>query len=222
MKTYDLIIIGAGPGGYCAAEYAAKHEMKVAIFESEDLGGVCLNWGCIPTKSLLHAAEQFENIKNSKDFGIDVENVSFDLKKMIEQSRNTVEKLGKGISFLLKKVEIIKSYARLGKISPEMIEVIDATGKTYKSKHVILATGARQRFLPGVPFSQRIWDVKTALTPKTLPKKMAVIGAGAIGMEFANFYALLGVDVTVFEVSMKILAGVDTESAQFLQKKWRN
>lgn len=218
---YDLIVIGAGPGGYYAAVFAAQNKMKTALMEAKDLGGVCLNWGCIPTKSLLKAAEHLHSIKEAASWGINVSGYEIDLAKMIEQSRQTVSKLTSGIDYLVKshKVDLVKTYAKITKVEKDFIEITGADNKKYQAKKVIIATGSRQRNLPGIEFSSRILSVKDAMTPKTLPKKLAIIGAGAIGIEFANFYNALGTQVTIFEIAPRILGTVDLELAQTLQRK---
>jgi len=219
---YDLIVIGAGPGGYYAAVFAAQNGMKTAIFEPKELGGVCLNWGCIPTKSLLKAAENIQLIKEAANWGINVHGYEIDLKKIISQSRETVKKLNSGIEFLLKshKVDWLKSYAKITNVEKDFIEISDSDGKKYQTKKVIIASGSRQRTMPNLEFSQQIWGVKEALTPEKLPKKLAIIGAGVIGIEFANFYNSLGTEITIFEIADKILGTIDSEMSQILQRKF--
>lgn len=215
----DVVVIGAGPGGYVAALAAAKAGLKVTVFEKEHLGGVCLNWGCIPTKALLKAAEHVSNLKHAANWGIEISSYIVNLEKIIEQSRGTVEKLTKGIDGLFKKagVKWEKGIANIRNIESDSIE-IECNGKVTETKHVIIATGSNQRSFPGVEFSARIWDTRKSMTPDFLPKKLAIIGAGAIGLEFGNFYAALGSEVKIFEATKEFLPMVDSEISDLLKK----
>lgn len=217
----DLAIIGAGPGGYVAAIAAAKKGLSVALIEKEHLGGVCLNWGCIPTKSLLKASEHVANLKHANNWGINIKSYDIDIKAMVEQSRKTVLKLTKGVEGLLKKagVEIIKAKGKIEEYKNGEISV-SCDGKQLKCKNLIIATGARQRSLPNIAFSSRIWSAKEAMTPSFLPKKICIVGAGAIGMEFASFYSALGSEVIVVEMGPEILPFVDPEIGQLLRKNF--
>jgi len=218
---FDLIVIGAGPGGYVAAIRAAQLGMKTAIVEREHLGGICLNWGCIPTKALLRSAEIYHLIQNSEEFGIKVEGVSFDASKIVKRSRKVSAKLAGGVGYLLKKnkVTIIDGEAKVkgkGKVA------IVKDGKALpdiSAKHIILATGARARSLPGLePDGKLVWTYKEAMVPEALPKSMLVVGSGAIGIEFASFYRTMGVEVTVVEVMDRVLPVEDKEISAFAHK----
>lgn len=220
MQNFDVVVIGAGPGGYVAAIRASQLGKKVAIVEKEYLGGVCLNWGCIPTKALLRSAEVLHLINHANDFGISVGNVKFDLSKMVERSRKIAAQLSTGIKGLLakNKVTVINGEAVFEnattlKINGEKQEAITA-------KSIIIATGASARMLPGVESHPRIWTAKQAMTPDFTPKSLLVIGSGAIGIEFASFYRTLGVDVTVVEMQPKILPNEDAEISALAQKQF--
>lgn len=221
---YDLVVIGAGPGGYPAAVFAAQSGLKVCVIEKADLGGVCLNWGCIPTKALLKASEHLTHMKHAQEWGINAEVKSVDIKKMVQQSRETVNKLTTGIGYLFKtnKIDVIKATATI-KSHTDSEVVLLCDGKEVKANNIIIATGARARLLPeqivSTPKSKHIWGVHEAMTPETIPKTLAIIGAGAIGIEFAAFYAALGVQVAVFEMAANILAGIDSEIAKLMQKE---
>lgn len=215
---YDLIIIGAGPGGYPAAVEAAKAGLKVAVIEKADLGGVCLNYGCIPTKALLKAAEILEKLKHAKEWGIEA-NYTVDIKQMVKQSREGVKKLTNGIAFLFKssKVELINGNASIKKTEDGKITIL-CNGKELIAKNLIVASGATARNLPGAPDSKSIWSIKDAMLQETIPTKLAIIGAGAIGVEFASFYNTLGTKISIFEMAPSILPGTDAEIAQTMHK----
>ena len=216
-NKFDLVILGAGPGGYVAAIRGAQLGLKTAVVEKEHLGGICLNWGCIPTKALLKASEIYHTMQNAEEFGISCENIRFDFAKVIQRSRNVAAKLSGGIKHLLSKnkVAVIEGHARLegnGAIS------IDGK-KQVTAKNIIVATGARPRILKGIEADgDLILDYKSAMIPKTLPKKLLVIGSGAIGIEFASFYNMMGSDVTVVEIGNRILSAEDTEISQMAHK----
>ncbi len=200
--NYDLIVIGSGPGGYPAAIRASQLGMKVAIVERESLGGICLNWGCIPTKALLKSAQVFEYINHASDYGINVKSASADFEGMIKRSRGVAEGMSKGISFLMRKnkIDVIMGHGSIAR--GKKVEVKDEKGKTttYEAKNIIIATGARSRALPNVPMDgKKIIGYREAMSLKNQPKRMVVIGAGAIGVEFAYFYNALGTEVTVVE-----------------------
>ena len=220
MTQSDLLIIGGGPGGYVAAIRAAQLGMKVTLVEREHLGGICLNWGCIPTKALLRTAEIFTNIKHADAFGISVKDVSFDVKKVVERSRKVASQLSGGVKHLLKKnkVEVIDGHAKL--LGKGKVEVMKGEQKTeVTAKNIILATGARARSLPGLePDGKLVWTYKEAMVPDVMPKTLLVVGSGAIGIEFASFYHALGVDVTVVEVMDRILPVEDEEISAFAKK----
>jgi len=212
--TYEIVIIGSGPGGYVAAIRAAQLGHKVAVVEREQLGGICLNWGCIPTKALLRTAEIYRNIKNSEAYGLKVKGVEFDIKQIVDRSRGVSEQLSQGVGYLLKKnkIDIIKGHAKLTGNGRVQVIDVDGSEKNLDAEHIILATGARSRSLPGMdPDGKMIWSYKDAMVPHKLPKSILVIGSGAIGIEFASFYHTLGVDVTIVEVLPRILSAEDEE-----------
>jgi len=226
--SYDLIVIGAGPGGYVAAIRAAQLGMKAAVVEREHLGGVCLNWGCIPTKALLRTAEVYRNMQEAEAFGLKAEGVSFDLKAVVDRSRKVAKRLSGGVGFLLKKhkIAVIDGAATLEK-SPDggapavVVTDSDQHQTRYSAKHVILATGARARTIPGSglePDGKLVWTAKEAMIPDVMPTRLLVVGSGAIGVEFASFYATMGADVTVVEMAGRILPAEDEEVSAFARK----
>jgi len=216
---FDLVIIGAGPGGYVAAIRASQLGMKVAIVEREALGGVCLNWGCIPTKALLKSGDLYETLGHLEDYGLSVTGRSYDFTKVIERSRGVSKQLSAGVAFLMKKhkITVIEGAAKLEKSTPapKIVVALKAGGsRTVQAKHVILATGARARVIEAaglVPDGERIWSYREAMVPKSAPKRLLVIGSGAIGIEFASFYRSLGSEVTVIEALDRILPVEDEE-----------
>ena len=214
--TVDLAIIGSGPGGYVAAIRASQLGMKVAIIEREALGGVCLNWGCIPTKALLRTSEIYTNMKHAADFGLKAEKIGFDIDAVVKRSRGVANKLSGGVGYLMKKhkIAVIEGEGSLTKATngsgAPLIKVKTKKGgeDTVKAKHVILATGARARTIPAIglePDDKFVWTAKEAMVPDVMPKSLLVIGSGAIGIEFASFYNALGADVTVVEMMDRIL-----------------
>lgn len=220
-KNFDLVVIGGGPGGYVAAIRAAQLGLKTALVESEHLGGICLNWGCIPTKALLRSAEIYSLINHADEFGIKVKGVEIDFKKIIERSRGVAKQLSGGIGHLMKKnkVTVFDGFGKLlggGKVE------VSKDGKTFDqiaAKHIIIASGARARTLPGLePDGKLVWTYKEAMVPETMPKSILVVGSGAIGIEFANFYRLLGVEVTVVEIMDRILPVEDEEISALARK----
>ncbi|MEM1389976.1 MAG: dihydrolipoyl dehydrogenase [Pseudomonadota bacterium] len=226
MSDFDLIVIGSGPGGYVAAIRASQLGMKTAVVEKESLGGVCLNWGCIPTKALLRSAEVLHLAKTAKDYGLKVDKADFDLDAVVKRSRGIAAQLSGGVKHLMKKnkITVIDGTARLkkGKSTPDIV-VKDAKGadKTYTAKHVLLATGARARAIPQAglePDGKLIWTYREAMVPDVMPKRLLVIGSGAIGIEFASFYNELGSDVTVVESVDRILPAEDAEISAFAHK----
>ncbi len=222
-QSTDLIIIGGGPGGYVAAIRASQLGMKVTLVEREHLGGICLNWGCIPTKALLRSSEILNLIKHADTFGITVKEYSFDLAKIVERSRKVSAQLVGGIKHLMKKnkIEVIEGSARL--LGGGKVEVTANDGKTSQlsAKNIILATGARARTLPGLEADGKlIWTYKEALQPDVMPKSLLVVGSGAIGIEFASFFRALGAEVTVVEVMDRILPVEDTEISAFARKSF--
>ncbi|MEL6504594.1 MAG: dihydrolipoyl dehydrogenase [Pseudomonadota bacterium] len=235
--AYDIIVIGGGPGGYVAAIRAAQLGMKAAVVEREHLGGICLNWGCIPTKALLRSAEIYGHMEHAEGFGLSVENFSFDMEKVVKRSRGVSGQLNGGVEFLLKKnkVDVIWGEANIPK--PGVVEVKEPTRKavepqhpkpkkalgqgTYQAKNIIIATGARPRALPGMePDGDRIWSYFEAMVPKTMPKSLIVMGSGAIGIEFASFYKSMGAEVTVVELMDQVMPVEDVEIAKHAQKRF--
>ncbi len=215
-EQYDLIILGSGPGGYVAAIRASQLGLKVAIVERELLGGICLNWGCIPTKALLRSAEVFHQMKHAKDYGLVAEGISADLDAVVKRSRGVAKQLNQGVTHLMKKNKITV-YMSEGKLTaPGKLEV---NGEALSAKHVIIATGARARDLPFAKADgNRVWTYRHAMTPKELPSKLLVIGSGAIGIEFASFYNDMGSEVTVVEMMDRIVPVEDADVSAFLEK----
>jgi dihydrolipoamide dehydrogenase len=223
---FDVIVIGGGPGGYVAAIRAAQLGLKTAVVERELLGGICLNWGCIPTKALLKSGELYETLGHLDAYGLSVTGRAYDFDKVIQRSRDVAKQLNGGVAFLMKKnkIEVIEGAARLekGDPAPKVIVDLKAGGShTLQAKSVILATGARARTIPAAglePDGERIWTYREAMVPKTAPKSLIVIGSGAIGIEFASFYRALGSDVTVIEALERILPVEDEEVSKAAQK----
>jgi len=223
---FDLIVIGAGPGGYVTAIRASQLGLKTAIVERENLGGVCLNWGCIPTKALLKSGELYEQLGHAEAYGLKIEGRSFDFGQVIERSRGVAKQLSSGVAFLMKKhkIEVIDGEARLekGDPTPKVVVTLKAGGsRTLQAKNVILATGARARTIPQIglePDGERVWTYREAMIPKACPKSLLVIGSGAIGIEFASFYRALGAEVTVIEALERILPVEDEEVSKAAHK----
>ncbi len=222
-ENFDVIVVGGGPGGYVAAIRASQLGMKTALIEKQHLGGICLNWGCIPTKALLRSAEVYHLAKHGDAYGITTKDVSFDFKKIIERSRGVAKQLSGGIGHLMKKnkVTVFDGHAALaGKGTLDITEGKDK-GKKLSAKHIILATGARARALPGLePDGKLVWSYKEALVPEEMPKSLLVVGSGAIGSEFASFYQTLGAKVTLVEVVDRILPVEDAEISDFVKKSF--
>jgi len=221
---FDLVVLGGGPGGYVAAIRASQLGMKTALIEKENLGGICLNWGCIPTKSLLRSSEVFHIIKNADQFGMSVKDVSFDLNKIIKRSRDVANRLSSGVKMLLKKnkVTIFNGHGRLSGNGLLKVSLESEGEVLVKSNHIVLATGARAKTFPGLePDGDKVWTYKEAMVPKEIPNSLLVVGSGAIGIEFASFYRTLGVDVTVVEVLENILPSEDKEISQFAGKAFK-
>ncbi len=226
--SFDVIIIGSGPGGYVTAIRAAQLGFKTAIVERAHLGGICLNWGCIPTKALLRSAEIYHYLQHAKDYGLKVDNVSFDPGAVVKRSRAVSKRLNDGVGFLMKKnkVSVIWGEATIdapGKITVKASKAEAPKGAlgpgNYQAKHIILATGARPRVLPGLePDQKLIWTYFEAMVPERMPKSLLVIGSGAIGVEFASFYRTLGAEVTIVEVLPQILPVEDAEISAFARK----
>ncbi|MGL9732491.1 MAG: dihydrolipoyl dehydrogenase [Wolbachia sp.] len=221
MSKYDVTVIGSGPGGYIAAIRAAQLGFKTAIIEKEkNLGGMCLNWGCIPTKSLLRASEIYRLIRRSEKFGIKVKDISFDIQSIVRYSRSVVDKLSKGVEYLMKKNNI-KIHQGFGKLVDNYTIKIFNSNEEQEvvSKHIILATGVRARNLPEIKMDgDFIWNAHHAMTPDRLPKSLLIIGSGPIGIEFASFYSTLGIEVTIIEVKDTILPLEDREISNLAQE----
>jgi dihydrolipoamide dehydrogenase len=227
--AYDIIIIGSGPGGYVAAIRAAQLGLKTAVVEQSYLGGICLNWGCIPTKALLRSAEVFHNMEHAKDFGLAAKDVSFDPAAVVKRSRAVAAQLSNGVAFLMKKnkIDVIWGAATItapGKISVKATDNPlkgSLGGGEYSAKHIVIATGARPRALPGLePDKKLIWTYFEAMAPDIMPKSLLVVGSGAIGIEFASFYRTLGAEVTVVEILPQILPVEDEEIAAHARKRF--
>jgi len=219
--TYDLIVLGSGPGGYVAAIRAAQLGLKTAIVERENLGGICLNWGCIPTKALLRSAEIFHYMQHAKDYGLAAEKISADLDAVVKRSRGVAKQLNQGIGHLMKKNKIAVHMGEGKLVAKGKLSVTDKDGKASEltAKHIIVATGARARDLPGTPADgKRVWTYRHAMTPTEMPSKLLVIGSGAIGIEFASFYNDMGSDVAVVEMMDRIVPVEDADVSAFLEK----
>ncbi|WP_136685575.1 dihydrolipoyl dehydrogenase [Falsirhodobacter xinxiangensis] len=214
--NFDMIVIGAGPGGYVAAIRGAQLGLKVAIVERENLGGICLNWGCIPTKALLRSAEVLHLMHRAKEFGLKADGIGYDLDAVVKRSRGVAKQLSGGIAHLMKKNKITVVMGE-AKIAAKGKVVVD--GKELTAKNIVLATGARARTLPGLEADgDLVWTYRHALEPKRMPKKLLVIGSGAIGIEFASFFNTLGADTTVVEVMDRVLPVEDAEVSAFAKK----
>ncbi|MCZ4342068.1 dihydrolipoyl dehydrogenase [Sphingomonadaceae bacterium G21617-S1] len=218
--TYDLIVLGSGPGGYVAAIRASQLGLKVAIVERELLGGICLNWGCIPTKALLRSAEIYHHMQHAEAFGLSAVKPGFDLANVIQRSRNVAKQLNQGVTGLMKKHKVAVHFGDGVLTGKGMLTVTKDGAKTVLSaKNIIIATGARARDLPFAKADgKRIWTYRTAMTPPEMPTKLLVIGSGAIGLEFASFYSDMGADVTVVEMVDRILPVEDEEISSFMTK----
>jgi len=220
-SQFDLIVVGGGPGGYVTAIRAAQLGMATALVEREHLGGICLNWGCIPTKALLRTAEIYRTIRHAEDFGLQVKDVSFDVGKIVERSRNVAKQLSSGVAHLLNsnKVALIDGEGRLDGKGEITVSKNGAIVSELKAKNLILATGARARTLTGLePDGKLVWTYKEAMVPDVLPKSLLVVGSGAIGIEFASFYRALGAEVTVVEVLPRVLPVEDEDISAFARK----
>ncbi|MDO5104794.1 dihydrolipoyl dehydrogenase [Capnocytophaga sp.] len=224
MSKYDIIVLGSGPGGYVTAIRASQLGFKTAVIEKENLGGVCLNWGCIPTKALLKSAQVFEYLKHASDYGLSVKEFDKDFAKVVKRSRDVADSMSKGVQFLMKKnkIDVIEGY---GKVKPgKKVEVKDKDGKTteYSADHIIIATGARSRELPALPQDgKKIIGYRQALTLPEQPKKMIVVGSGAIGIEFAYFYNSMGTEVTIVEFMPNIVPVEDEDVSKQLERSFK-
>ena len=219
MTKYDLIIIGSGPGGYVTAIRASQLGFKTALVEKESLGGICLNWGCIPTKALLKSAQVFEYLNHANDYGLNIKGFSSDFKAIISRSRNIAEGMSKGVKFLMKKnkIDVISGY---GKVKPD--KVVDVDGIEYQADHIVIATGARSRILPAIPQDgKKIFGYREAMNLPKQPKKLIIVGSGAIGVEFAYFYNSLGTKVTIVEYLPNLVPLEDHELSKELEKSFK-
>ncbi|MEP5938981.1 MAG: dihydrolipoyl dehydrogenase [Erythrobacter sp.] len=219
-NSYDVIVLGSGPGGYVAAIRCAQLGLKTAIVERENLGGICLNWGCIPTKALLRSAEIFHYMQHAGDYGLKAQKIEADLDAVVKRSRGVAKQLNQGIGHLMKKNKIAVHMGEGTLTGPTSLTVKgEKSEEKLTAKHVIVATGARARDLPFAPADgKRIWTYRTAMTPPEMPKKLLVIGSGAIGIEFASFYNDMGADVTVVEMLDRVVPVEDKDVSDFLEK----
>ena len=216
MKSFDVIVLGSGPGGYVTAIRASQLGLKTAVIEKENLGGVCLNWGCIPTKALLKSAQVFDYIKHAEDYGITVSEFDKDFSKVVQRSRSVADGMSKGVQFLMKKnkIEVINGY---GTLKPG--KKVDVDGTIYSAEHIIVATGARSRALPNLPQDgKKVIGYREAMTLKEQPKSMIVVGSGAIGVEFSNFYNSMGTEVTIVEYLPNLVPLEDEEVSKQFEK----
>ncbi len=219
MSKYDVIVLGSGPGGYVTAIRASQLGFKTAIIEKESLGGVCLNWGCIPTKALLKSAQVFEYLNHAEDYGLTVKGADKDFDAVVKRSRNVADGMSKGVQFLMKKnkIDVLEGF---GKLKPG--KKVDVEGKEYSADHIIIATGARSRELPSLPQDgEKVIGYREAMTLKEQPKKMIVVGSGAIGVEFAYFYNSMGTEVTIVEYMPKIVPVEDDEVSKQLERSFK-
>jgi len=228
--SFDVVIIGSGPGGYVAAIRAAQLGFKTAIVEKAYLGGICLNWGCIPTKALLRSAEIYHYMQHAKDYGLSADNVSFDPKAVVQRSRGVSKRLNDGVGFLMRKNKVSVIWGDASIDAPGKFTVKASTTEAprgalgpgaYQAKHIVLATGARPRALPGLEGDGKlVWTYFEAMIPERIPKSLLVVGSGAIGVEFASFFRTMGADVTIVEVLPQILPVEDAEVAAFARKSF--
>jgi len=219
MSKYDIIVLGSGPGGYVTAIRASQLGFKTAIIEKESLGGVCLNWGCIPTKALLKSAQVFEYLKHAEDYGLSVKDANKDFDAVVKRSRGVADGMSKGVQFLMKKnkIDVINGF---GKVKPG--KKIDVDGTEYSADHIIIATGARSRELPSLPQDgKKVIGYREAMTLPKQPKKMIVVGSGAIGVEFAYFYNSMGTEVTIVEYLPKIVPVEDDDISKQLERSFK-
>ena len=223
MQNFDLIVLGSGPGGYVTAIRASQLGLKTAIVEKENLGGVCLNWGCIPTKALLKSAQVFEYLNHASDYGLSAENVSYDFDKVIGRSRGVAESMSKGVQFLMKKnnIEVINGYGNL--LPGKQVKVTSADKvSTISATNIVIATGARSRELPSLPQDGvKVIGYREAMTLQSQPKKLVVVGSGAIGIEFAYFYNSMGTEVTVVEYQPNIVPIEEEEISKQLERSFK-
>ena len=222
MQKFDVFVLGGGPGGYVSAIRASQLGLKVGLVEKENLGGVCLNWGCIPTKALIKSAEVFSLVNNANLFGVSVKNVDIDILAVVKRSRKIAEKLSGGVKYLLQKNKV-STFKGFGSLFDSNTVKIESNGSTEKvfAENIIVATGARSKIIKGLePDSDKIWTYKDALVPAEIPQKMLIVGAGVIGIEFAYFYRSLGTDVTVVDLENSILSSLDSEIRSIAKKEF--
>ena len=219
MSKYDVIVLGSGPGGYVTAIRASQLGLKTAVIEKESLGGVCLNWGCIPTKALLKSAQVFDYLKHAEDYGLSVKQYDKDFTKVVARSRNVADGMSKGVQFLLKKnkIDVLKGF---GKLKPG--KKVDVDGTEYSADHIIVATGSRSRVLPNLPQDgKKVIGYREAMTLEKQPKSMIIVGSGAIGVEFAHFYNTMGTDVTLVEFQPNIVPVEDIDVSKQFERSFK-
>lgn len=219
MNKYDIIVLGSGPGGYVTAIRASQLGFKTAVVEKESLGGVCLNWGCIPTKALLKSAQVFEYLKHAEDYGLKVKDAQHDFSAVVSRSRGIADGMSNGVKFLMKKnkIDVLEGYGKL-----KTGKKVDVDGTEYSADHIIIATGSRSRVLPSLPQDdEKVIGYRKAMTLEKQPKKMIVVGSGAIGVEFAYFYNTMGTDVTIVEYLDKIVPVEDDEISKQLERSFK-
>jgi len=224
MSKYDIIVLGSGPGGYVTAIRASQLGLKTAVIEKESLGGICLNWGCIPTKALLKSAQVFEYLKHAEDYGLSVENPDKDFTKVVKRSRNVAEGMSNGIKFLMKKnkIDVINGFGKVKAGKKVDVTAEDGTVTEYSADHIVIATGARSRELPALKQDgKKVIGYREALTLPKQPKKIVIVGSGAIGVEFAYFYNSMGTDVTVVEFLPRIVPVEDAAVSKQLEKSFK-
>jgi len=224
MNTYDIIVLGSGPGGYVTAIRASQLGFKTAVIEKESLGGVCLNWGCIPTKALLKSAQVFEYLKHAEDYGLSVKDADKDFDAVVKRSRGVADGMSKGVQFLMKKnkIDVLEGFGTLK--AGKKVDVKDKDGKVteYSAQHIVIATGARSRELPNLPQDgKKVIGYREAMTLPTQPKKMIVVGSGAIGVEFAYFYNSMGTEVTIVEYMPRIVPVEDEDVSKQLERSFK-
>ncbi len=222
--SFDVLVVGGGPGGYVAAIRASQRGLKAAVVDRDKLGGICLNWGCIPTKALLKNAELYDHLQHGAEWGISCDNLKFDFTKIIQRSRGVANRMSSGIDFLMKKNKVTPIYGEAKLVAKNKVRVTGKDGaKDYEAKHIIIATGARPRSLPGVEVDrQNVITSKEAMSMESRPESLAIIGAGAIGVEFAYFYSVLGTKVTIFEAMDSILPIEDKDISAVVQKAFKH
>ena len=224
MKSYDIIVLGSGPGGYVTAIRASQLGFKTAIIEKESLGGVCLNWGCIPTKALIKSAQVFDYLKHAEDYGLIIKDYDKDFDAVVNRSRNVASEMSKGVNFLMKKnkIDVIEGYGKINTVKKVTVEKKNGETINLQGNHIIIATGAKSRVLPALPQDgKKIIGYREAMTLKTQPKKIIIVGSGAIGIEFAYFYNAMGSEVTIVEYLDRIVPVEDEEISKALEVNFK-